>query len=143
MNATATAKPPFRADHVGSLLRPDSVKAARKKFYEDKSIGAEDLKEIEDAAIRDQVKLQEDAGLPVVTDGETRRAYWHFDFMGGLDGMEIVEGEANVTFAGVALSTRPIITDKLDFPPDHPMLDHFKYLASVAHVTPKDRKSVV
>jgi 5-methyltetrahydropteroyltriglutamate--homocysteine methyltransferase len=57
--------------------------------------------------------------------------------MGGLDGMEIVEGEANVKFAGVALTTRPIITDRLDFPADHPMLDHYKYLASVAAVTPK------
>ncbi len=133
----AQAKPPFRADHVGSLLRPESVKEARKKFYEDKSIGAEELKQVEDEAIREQVKLQEDAGLPVATDGETRRAYWHFDFMGGLDGMDIVEGTANVKFAGVALTTRPVITDLLDFPADHYMLDHFKYLAGVANVTPK------
>jgi 5-methyltetrahydropteroyltriglutamate--homocysteine methyltransferase len=131
------AKPPYRADHVGSLLRPDSVKQARKRFFEEKSIGREELKKVEDAAIRDVVKLQQDAGLPVVTDGEMRRAYWHFDFMGGLDGMEIVEGEANVKFAGVALTTRPVITDRLDFPADHPMLDHYRYLASVAAVTPK------
>lgn len=137
MTVKTAAKPPFRADHVGSLLRAESVKTARRRFFEEKSIGREELKAVEDAAIRDVVKLQQDAGLPVVTDGETRRAYWHFDFMGGLDGMEIVEGEANVKFAGVALTTRPVITDRLDFPADHPMLDHYKYLASVAAVTPK------
>ena len=131
------AKPPYRADHVGSLLRPDSVKQARKRFFEEKSIGREELEKVENAAIREVVKLQQDAGLPVVTDGEMRRAYWHFDFMGGLDGMEIVEGEANVKFAGVALTTRPVISGRLDFPADHPMLDHYKYLASVAEVTPK------
>ncbi|MCV0395110.1 MAG: 5-methyltetrahydropteroyltriglutamate--homocysteine S-methyltransferase [Rhizobiaceae bacterium] len=131
------AAPPFRADHVGSLLRPDSVKAARKRHYEEGAIDAAELAAIEDEAIRGVVKLQEEAGLPVVTDGEMRRAYWHFDFMGGLEGMEIVEGEANVKFAGIALSARPVITDRLDFPADHPMLDHFRYLASVAGVTPK------
>ena len=89
MNASAPSRPPYRADHVGSLLRPDSVKAARKKFYEDKSIGEEDLREAEDAAIRDVVKLQQDAGLPVVTDGEMRRSFWHYDFMGGLTGLDL------------------------------------------------------
>jgi len=137
MTDKPAAKPPFRADHVGSLLRAEAVKQARKRYFEDKAITREELEQAEDAAIRDAVKLQQEAGLPVVTDGETRRAFWHFDFMGALDGMEIVHGEANVKFAGVALSTRPIITGKLDFPADHPMLDHFRFLASVAGVTPK------
>ncbi|MCC0044392.1 MAG: 5-methyltetrahydropteroyltriglutamate--homocysteine S-methyltransferase [Brucellaceae bacterium] len=138
MNASAPSRPPYRADHVGSLLRPDSVKAARKKFYEDKSIGEEDLREAEDAAIRDVVKLQQDAGLPVVTDGEMRRSFWHYDFMGGLTGLDLEERDEGVQFHGVKL--RPIfptITDKLDFPDDHPMLEHYKFLAGVTKVMPK------
>lgn len=138
MNASAPSRPPYRADHVGSLLRPDSVKAARKKFYEDKSIGEEDLREAEDAAIRDVVKLQQDAGLPVVTDGEMRRSFWHYDFMGGLTGLDLEERDEGVQFHGIKL--RPIfptITDKLDFPDDHPMLEHYKFLAGVTKVMPK------
>lgn len=138
MTAQAPVRPPYRADHVGSLLRPDSVKQARKKFYEDKSIDAEELAGIEDAAIRDVVKLQQDAGLPVVTDGEMRRSFWHYDFMGGLTGLDLAERDEGVQFHGVKL--RPIfptITDKLDFPDDHPMLEHYKFLAGVTEVMPK------
>lgn len=138
MTAQAPVRPPFRADHVGSLLRPDPVKQARKKFYEDKSIDAEELAGIEDAAIREVVKLQQDAGLPVVTDGEMRRSFWHYDFMGGLTGLDLEERDEGVQFHGVKL--RPIfptITDKLDFPDDHPMLEHYKFLAGVTEVMPK------
>lgn len=138
MTAQAPVRPPYRADHVGSLLRPDSVKQARKKFYEDKSIDAEELAGIEDAAIRDVVKLQQDAGLPVVTDGEMRRSFWHYDFMGGLTGLDLEERDEGVQFHGVKL--RPIfptITEKLDFPDDHPMLEHYKFLAGVTEVMPK------
>lgn len=129
---------PYRADHVGSLLRPDSVKEARKKFYEDKSISADELKQVEDEAITEIVKMQESVGLKAVTDGETRRSFWHYDFMGMLSGLDLEERDEGVQFAGVKL--RPIfptITSKLDFPDDHPMLDHFKYLASVTKVQPK------
>ncbi len=129
--------PPFRADHVGSLLRPDPVKQARKQFFEDKKIDKEELTAIEDAAIKDAIRMQEDAGLLAVTDGEYRRAYWHYDFMDALDGVSIVEGEANVTFAGAALTKRPIITDTVDFPADHPMIEHFKFVAANTNVTPK------
>ncbi len=130
--------PPFRADHVGSLLRADSVKHARKAFYEDKSISAEELSAVEDEAIRDLVKMQEEVGLQALTDGETRRSFWHYDFMGELTGFELEERDDGIPFAGVKL--RPIfptITSKLDFPDDHPHLDHFKYLASISSVTPK------
>jgi 5-methyltetrahydropteroyltriglutamate--homocysteine methyltransferase len=85
----SVAKPPYRADHVGSLLRPEPVKEARKKFYEDKSISADELKSVEDTAIVDLIKMQEEVGLPVVTDGELRRAYWHYDFMGMLTGLDM------------------------------------------------------
>ncbi|MDG1156481.1 MAG: 5-methyltetrahydropteroyltriglutamate--homocysteine S-methyltransferase, partial [Litorivicinaceae bacterium] len=81
--------PPFRADHVGSLLRPDIVKAARKGFYEDQSISNEELASAEDEAIKGVVKLQESVGLNVVTDGEARRSFWHYDFMGALDGFDL------------------------------------------------------
>ncbi len=132
--------PPYRADHVGSLLRPASVKDARKKFYEDKSISAEELKAVEDEGIKELVKLQESVGLKVVTDGEARRHFWHYDFMGMLDGLEFVTREAHkgVTFHGVKLPpTFPTINGKLDFPDDHPHLEHFKFLAANTKVTPK------
>ena len=130
--------PPYRADHVGSLLRPDSVKQARKLHYEDHKTAPEELAWVEDEAIRDLVKLQEEAGLLAVTDGEIRRSFWHYDFMGDLIGLDLEERDEGVQFHGVKL--RPIfptITEKLDFPDDHPMLGHYKFLASVTKVTPK------
>jgi len=130
--------PPYRADHVGSLLRPDAVKRARKAHYEDHKIGAEDLAEVEDHAIRDAIRLQEEAGLLAVTDGEIRRSFWHYDFMGELTGFELEEREEGVQFHGVKL--RPIfptIKEKLEFPGDHPMLAHYQFVAENAKVTPK------
>ncbi len=132
--------PPFRADHVGSLLRPKSVTEARRKFYEEKSISAEDLKAAEDAAIPDLIRMQEDVGLKAVTDGEARRSFWHYDFMGMLDGLDLDERdpEGGVQFAGVKL--RPIfptITGKLGFPDDHPMLEHFRFVKEHTKVVPK------
>jgi len=132
------SKPPYRADHVGSLLRPESVKKARKAYYEEGSISADALKAVEDEAVRNAVKLQEEVGLKAVTDGEYRRSWWHYDFMGALTGMELEERDEGVQFAGVQL--RPIfptIKAKLDFPDDHPHLEHFRFLASAASVTPK------
>ena len=133
-----TDRPPFRADHVGSLLRPDSVKKARKQLFEDKTIDAALLRETEDAAINNLVKLQESAGLNVVTDGETRRSFWHYDFMGELDGFALEDRSEGVAFAGVQLRpVFPVVRSEVDFPDDHPMLEHFKYLATKTSVTPK------
>lgn len=132
--------PPYRADHVGSLLRPASVKQARKQFHEERSISAEELKAVEDEAVKELVRLQESVGLNVVTDGEARRSFWHYDFLGNLEGFELVEREADkgVTFHGVKLRpTFPTITGELDFPDDHPMLEHFKFLAANTKATPK------
>jgi 5-methyltetrahydropteroyltriglutamate--homocysteine methyltransferase len=132
-------KPPYRADHVGSLLRPAPVKAARKRFAE-KSISAEELKAVEDEAIRDTVRMQESVGLNVVTDGETRRSFWHYDFMDSLDGFAFVERNVASGHNFKGANTRPIfptITGPVGFPDNHPMLDHFRYLASVATATPK------
>ncbi len=131
-------KPPFRADHVGSLLRPQSVVEARKKHFEDHSISAGELKQVEDAAIPDLIRMQEEVGLKAVTDGEARRSFWHYDFMGLLTGFDLVERDEGVQFAGVKL--RPIfptISAKLDFPDDHPMLEHYKFVAGHTKVTPK------
>jgi 5-methyltetrahydropteroyltriglutamate--homocysteine methyltransferase len=130
--------PPYRADHVGSLLRPDSIKQARKRFH-DHNISAEELAAVEDEAIRDVIKLQEDAGLKAVTDGEFRRAWWHFDFMGMLNGLDIIQREGGgIQFHGTTTKADvPVISDRLDFPDDHPMLDHFRFVAQNTKVTPK------
>ncbi len=139
MSSTA----PYRADHVGSLLRPDAVHAARKRFHAeelgpDGFRSSEDLCAVEDAAIRDVVAMQERVGLKAVTDGEYRRSFWHYDFMGALSGLELVERDEGVQFHGIKLRPiYPTITTRLDFPDDHPMLDHYRYLASVATVQPK------
>jgi 5-methyltetrahydropteroyltriglutamate--homocysteine methyltransferase len=132
--------PPYRADHVGSLLRPERIVAARKAFFNDHAISEADLHEAEDAAIPDIIRMQEDAGLKAVTDGEARRSFWHYDFMGMLTGLDLEERdpEQGAQFAGVKL--RPIfptVTEKLDFPADHPMLDHFRFVQSHTSVTPK------
>ena len=135
-----TQTPPYRADHVGSLLRPVPVKEARGKFFEEKSITAEELKNVEDAAVVDVVKMQQNIGLKAVTDGEMRRSFWHYDFMGALTGFDLEEreGEQGLQFHGASVRpVFPVINGKLDFPDDHPMLDHFRYLASVTKVTPK------
>jgi 5-methyltetrahydropteroyltriglutamate--homocysteine methyltransferase len=138
MTKTVAAKPPYRADHVGSLLRPLAVKTARQRFFGDRSIDAAELKAVEDQAIIDLVKLQEDVGLPVVTDGEVRRSFWHYDFMGHLTGLDLEERSTGVKFHGTDLRpVHPTITGRLDFPDDHPMLEHYRYLASVTHVMPK------
>jgi 5-methyltetrahydropteroyltriglutamate--homocysteine methyltransferase len=78
--------PPFRAEHVGSLLRPQAVLDARRKF-ERKQISADELRRIEDDAIRQAIKRQEECGLQGVTDGELRRGTWHMDFLCRIGGV--------------------------------------------------------
>ena len=89
--------PPFRADHVGSLLRPERLLEAREDFAADR-ISADELKAIEDDAIRDVVRMQEDVGLQSATDGEFRRASWHMDFIYELEGIEKAEDDLVVHF---------------------------------------------
>ena len=79
--------PPFRADHVGSLLRPAALLKAREQRQRNE-ISAEALARIEDQAIRDVVKLQEDVGLKSITDGEFRRTFWHLDFLERFDNVD-------------------------------------------------------
>jgi 5-methyltetrahydropteroyltriglutamate--homocysteine methyltransferase len=91
------AKPPFRADHVGSLLRPPELLRAREDFAAGR-IPAEELRSIEDDAIREAVRAQEEVGLRSATDGEFRRASWHMDFMYQLDGIEKASSDMKVEF---------------------------------------------
>jgi len=129
--------PPFRADVVGSYLRPASVKTARQRFLAGE-LSRQQLRAIEDDAIRHSVGCQCAAGLNVVTDGEFRRAWWHFDFFEGLQGVEGYDAEQGIQFSGVQTKARNIrVVGKLGFG-DHPMLEDFRYLKSVSQgATPK------
>ena len=135
----ARTTPPFRADHVGSLLRPDELKQAREDADAGK-LPAANLKEIEDRCIRDAVKLQEDVGIEAITDGEFRRKHWSNDFLGGIDGIAFTQGMATTfrskrgetTFRPTALK----ITGKLRR--SKPIsVDHFKFVKSVTNKTAK------
>jgi 5-methyltetrahydropteroyltriglutamate--homocysteine methyltransferase len=90
-------KPPFRADHVGSLLRPERLLKARDDFAADR-ISAEELRAVEDEAIRDVVKMQQDVGLQSATDGEFRRASWHMDFIYAIDGISKAQDDLHIQF---------------------------------------------
>jgi 5-methyltetrahydropteroyltriglutamate--homocysteine methyltransferase len=130
------SKPPFRADHVGSLLRPASLKAARARHAKGE-IPAAALREIEDREIERVVRKQEEVGLKLATDGEFRRSWWHFDFYKGLDGVEMFDTGRGIVFAGVETKAEAIrIVGRLGFS-GHPHLEHFKFLKSHAKVTPK------
>ena len=129
-------KPPFRADVVGSILRTAPLKEARAK-REKGEITAAQLTAVEDQEIEKIIKKQEEVGLQCATDGEFRRSWWHFDFYGMLDGVEIVELDHGIQFQGVQTRPRtPRVTGKLGFS-THPMLEHFKFLKAHTRVTPK------
>jgi len=129
-------KPPFRADHVGSLLRPVALKKAREKRAKDEITPAQ-LKEIEDREIERVIKKQEDVGLLSVTDGEFRRSWWHLDFLWGLDGIEKHIMDTGVAFAAVTTRNEGLkITGKVGFS-RHPMIEHFKFVAAHTRRTPK------
>src|SRR5947209_3452998 len=129
-------KPPFRADHVGSLLRPPALKQARERRAKGE-ITAAALKQVEDREIDRVIKNQEEVGLQSATDGEFRRSWWHLDFLWGLDGVERTVMESGIAFAGVTTRNEGVrITGKLDFS-GHPMIEHFKFLQEHTRVTPK------
>ena len=133
-------RPPFRADHVGSLLRPPELLAARERFR-DGALPAGELRRLEDAAIREVVARQEEIGLEAVTDGELRRNLWHVDFLKSFANVEATRSPVEVRFhtdegdierrpsalrvTGKLTRTRPIF------------VEHFAYLKSIARVTPK------
>ena len=129
--------PPFRADHVGSLLRTAPLKEARAR--RDKGeISADALRMVEDREIAAVIRKQEDIGLKAVTDGEFRRAFWNYDFLGKLDGVEAYLGERKIKFQGV--NPKPMmlrVVDKLGTFSSHPMLDHFRFVKEHTRVVPK------
>jgi 5-methyltetrahydropteroyltriglutamate--homocysteine methyltransferase len=121
-------QPPFRADMVGSLLRTEALRDARARRQRGE-ITAEQLRAVEDDEIVKLIRKEEEVGLRAVTDGELRRAWWHFDFLAGLEGVELIEVEHGIQFAGVQTKAEaPHVVGALGFPKDHPMLDHFRFL---------------
>jgi 5-methyltetrahydropteroyltriglutamate--homocysteine methyltransferase len=128
---------PYRADEVGSLLRPPALKEARAR-REKGEITPAQLKAVEDEEIRKVVRKQEGVGLQLATDGEFRRSWWHFDFFQDLVGAEIYKAEHGIQFKDTVTQARGLrIAGKLDFPADHPFLEHFRFLKANARVTPK------
>ena len=128
--------PPFRADHVGSLLRPAPLKEARAKRARNE-ITAEALRAVEDREIETVIRKQEAVGLQSVSDGEFRRSWWHLDFLWGLDGVARHVMDAGVAFAAVTTRNEGVrVTGKLGFS-GHPMLEHFKFLKAHTQRTPK------
>jgi methionine synthase II (cobalamin-independent) len=129
-------KPPFRADHVGSLLRPAALKAAREQHAKGE-LPAAQLEAIEDREIERVIKKQEDVGLQSITDGEFRRSWWHLDFLWGLDGIEKHVMETGIAFAAVTTRNEGLkVTGKVGFS-GHPMIEHFKFVAAHTRRTPK------
>jgi 5-methyltetrahydropteroyltriglutamate--homocysteine methyltransferase len=130
-------RPPFRADHVGSLLRTAPLKQARAK-HEKGEIDSAALKEVEDREVEKIIAKQEAIGLKAVTDGEFRRAFWNYDFLGALPGVEAYLGERKIKFQGV--NPKPMmlrVTGKLGAFETHPMIEHFKFVKAHARVMPK------
>ncbi len=131
--------PPFRADHVGSLLRPPELRGARQR-HQTGDMSSEELRRIEDTHIRDVVKKQEDLGLKSITDGEFRRTYFHIDFLERLEGVTVTGGietkfhgrKGEINFAPPSLS----VTGKLRHVTDIQKAD-FEFLKSVTRQTPK------
>ena len=127
--STPRINPPFRADHVGSLLRPKPLQAARAKWKAGE-LPHDALQEVENRCITEAIARQESIGLRAATDGEYRRAYWHYDFVAGLDGVEIYEPEQKIQFqGGVPLGHKLRVNGPIGWGKPV-MIDHFQYLAS-------------
>lgn len=125
--ANQTSNAPFRADIVGSFLRPQEIKEAR-AAYEGGSINKEELRAVEDKSIATLISKQKKAGLKVITDGEFRRSYWHLDFMWGLNGVEHIELDRGYQFHGEETTKGSCaITGKITGE-GHPFIEHFKFV---------------
>lgn len=121
---------PFRADIVGSFLRPQSLKQARADFEQGK-LSSEALHAAEDAAIRELVAKEKAIGLSGVTDGEFRRSWWHLDFMWGLDGVGKAPIAKGYRFHDeTTRAETAVLSGKIRFG-THPFLEHFRFLQSV------------
>ncbi|MFP6746574.1 MAG: 5-methyltetrahydropteroyltriglutamate--homocysteine S-methyltransferase [Alphaproteobacteria bacterium] len=135
---TRNTKPTFRADHVGSLLRPAEL-AAKRQQWRDGEVTSDELRRSEDAAIRDVVALQEGVGLKGVTDGEFRRDFWHLDFMWALDGVEPSPDEFKAAFSGGEnfVARAAMIVGKVAYPEAGVMRDAFRFLHDATKQTAK------
>ena len=125
---TPRTTPPFRADHVGSLLRPKVLREARAKWKAG-TLPHDALRGVEDKCIAGAITRQEEIGLRAATDGEYRRAYWHYDFVAGLDGIEIYEPEQKIQFKGnVPLQHMLRVNGRIGWTKPT-MIDHYRFLA--------------
>lgn len=123
--------PPFRADHVGSLLRPVPLREARAARAAGK-LSDEALRELEDKAIIDVIADQKRIGLKAVTDGEYRRAFWHFDFLAKLGGVEMYEADQGIQFQGGQTKAYGLkVTGRIHYKP-HPFVKDFAFVAANA-----------
>lgn len=140
--STTPDKSPFRADVVGSFLRPAELKNAREQLANGK-ISAEDLRAVEDRSIADLVKKEKAAGLQCVTDGEFRRSYWHLDFFWGLEGVE-----HNVLAQGYLFHDEETRADsarlcgRVRFNPNHPFFAHYLFLKETAGNDVQTRQTI-
>jgi 5-methyltetrahydropteroyltriglutamate--homocysteine methyltransferase len=124
-------KPPFRADHVGSLLRPPELRDARTARAAGR-IDAAALRAIEDRCIRDAIAEQREIGLKAVTDGEYRRAFWHFDFLAKLGGVELYESDQGIQFKGGQTKAFGLkVTGRIRYA-RHPFVEDFRFVATNA-----------
>lgn len=141
--------PPFRADHVGSLLRPENLKEAREAAgfamgatpdqRGPHTMSLDELHAIEDECIREAVAFQESAGLKTVTDGEYRRGSWAYDLLGAIDGIELKRAEAgkDATFTSGAQPPVAHAVGKVKRPEGGLVLNDFRYLKGIAQETVK------
>ena len=133
MSTSIQPNAPFRADIVGSFLRPKRLLEAREAFHSGK-LSREDLTKLEDECIADLVEKEKKNGLRAVTDGEFRRAFWHLDFLAALGGIRHVKAEHwSVHFEGHQPKAETIvIEDRIHFPKNHPFLEAYDRLKTIA-----------
>jgi 5-methyltetrahydropteroyltriglutamate--homocysteine methyltransferase len=141
MSYQDVTKPPFRADHVGSLLRPSRLHGARRNFAGGK-ISSDQLRKIEDECISEVIKKQEECGLKAVTDGEFRRTLWHYDFLCGFEGVDQLASSQGPKFVGGAStagggSVNNIGVSSKISNQHGTMIDHFSYLYNNTTVSSK------
>ncbi len=121
-------RPPFRADHVGSLLRPAALREARAAFRAS-TLSAEQLRAVEDQQISAAIARQQAVGLKSITDGEMRRDWWHLDFLAGLDGIQMRDSRAMNFKAEEEIPPTPYVSGPIRLSKPH-MLSHFEFLKS-------------
>lgn len=126
-----STSPPFRADIVGSFLRPERLAQARQRFSAGE-ISAEELRQVEDTEIAALVEKEAASGLQAVTDGEFRRSWWHFDFFDGLEGVDVVELDHGIQFQGMQTKPHGVqVHGPIRFTGEHPFLEHFRRLQQI------------